>query len=156
MVIVSYYWRISKKDWRRYFKKLKLFLYLKLIGRPTFLEPSNLYYKDFDYFQGFISRFIPSTPISLINVNVFSPKLLHIYLLSKIFHRCSHTNPWEPRGGEIAQSLAFLFTKWEIWVRARLDPLVLERWNSITVLLTCSHQCRLLVKKGSPCFIMSV
>ena len=38
----------------------------------------------------------------------------------------------------------------------RHDPLVIERWNSITVLLTCSHQCRRLVKKGRPCVIMSV
>ena len=44
-------------------------------------------------------------------------------------------------GGEIAQSLESLSTKRAIRVRARLDPLLLERWNSITVLLTCSHQC---------------
>ena len=44
-------------------------------------------------------------------------------------------------GGEIAQSLASLSTKWAILVRARLDPLVIERWNAITVLLTRSHQC---------------
>ena len=50
-------------------------------------------------------------------------------------------------GGEIAQSLASLSTKWAIQVRARLDLLVLERWNSIAVLLTRSHQCRRLVKK---------
>ena len=30
---------------------------------------------------------------------------------------------------------------------ARLDPLVTQWWDSITVLLTCSHQCRRLVKK---------
>ena len=41
--------------------------------------------------------------------------------------------------GEIAQSLASLSTKLAIRVRARLNPLVIERWNSITVLLTCSH-----------------
>ena len=50
-------------------------------------------------------------------------------------------------GGEIAQSLASLSTKGAIRVRARHDPLVTERWNSITVLVTCSHQCRRLVKK---------
>ena len=44
-------------------------------------------------------------------------------------------------GGEIAQSLASLSTKRAIRVRTRFDPLVLERWNSITVLLTQSHQC---------------
>ena len=59
-------------------------------------------------------------------------------------------------GREIAQSLESLSTKRAIRVRARLDLLVLERWNSITVLLTCSHQCRRLVKKGSPCVIMSM
>ena len=59
-------------------------------------------------------------------------------------------------GGEIAQSLASLSTKRAIQVRARLDPLGIERWNSVTVLLTCSHQCRRLVKKGRPCAIMSV
>ena len=47
----------------------------------------------------------------------------------------------------IAQSLASLSTKRAVRVRARLDLLVLERWNSITVLLTCSHQCRRLVQK---------
>ena len=50
-------------------------------------------------------------------------------------------------GGGIAQSLASLSTKRAARVRSRLDPLVTERWNSITVLLTRSHQCRRLVKK---------
>ena len=50
-------------------------------------------------------------------------------------------------GGEIAQSLKSLSTKRAIRDCAWLDPLVLERWNSITVLLTCSQQCRRLVKK---------
>ena len=60
-------------------------------------------------------------------------------------------------GGEIAQSLESLSTKRAIRVRARLDPLVLERWNSITVLLTCSHQCRRLVKKRpSMCYYVCV
>ena len=59
-------------------------------------------------------------------------------------------------GGEIAQSLASLSNKWAARVRACLEPLVTERWNSITVLLTGSHQCRRLVKKGRPCVIMSV
>ena len=59
-------------------------------------------------------------------------------------------------GGEIAQSLASLSTKRAIQVRAHLDPLVIEGRNSITVLLTCSHQCRRQVKKGRPCVIMSV
>ena len=49
------------------------------------------------------------------------------------------------KGGEIAQSLVSLSTKWAIRVRARLEPLVIERRNSITVLLTRSHQCRRLV-----------
>ena len=44
-------------------------------------------------------------------------------------------------GGEIAQSLASLSTKRAIRVHARLDQLVTERQNSITVLLTRSHQC---------------
>ena len=39
-------------------------------------------------------------------------------------------------GGEVAQSLASLSTKRATRFRARLDPLVIERWNSITVLLT--------------------
>ena len=34
------------------------------------------------------------------------------------------------RGGEIAQSLESLSIKQAIWVRARHDPLVIERWNS--------------------------
>ena len=34
--------------------------------------------------------------------------------------------------GEIAQSLTSLSTKRAVRVRARLDPLVLERWNSFT------------------------
>ena len=59
-------------------------------------------------------------------------------------------------GGEIAQSLASLSIKRAIQVRARHDPLVTERWNSITVLLTRSLQCRRLVKKGRPCVIMSM
>ena len=60
-------------------------------------------------------------------------------------------------GREIAQSLASLSIKRAIWVHARHDPLVIERWNSITVLLTHSHQCRQLVKtKRRPCIIMSV
>ena len=50
-------------------------------------------------------------------------------------------------GGEIAQLLVSLSFKRAVRVRAWLDPLVSERWNSITVLLTCSHQCRRLVKK---------
>ena len=50
-------------------------------------------------------------------------------------------------GGEIAQSLASLSTKQAIQVRTRLDQLVLERWNSIIVLLTRSHQCLRLVQK---------
>ena len=50
-------------------------------------------------------------------------------------------------GGEIAQLLASLSTKWAVRVRAQLDPLVLEGWNSFTVLLTHSHQCRRLVQK---------
>ena len=61
------------------------------------------------------------------------------------------------RGGEIAQSLASLSTKLVIQVRARLDPLVIERWNFITVLLTCSHQCRRLVeKRPSMCYYVCV
>ena len=45
-------------------------------------------------------------------------------------------------GGDIAQLLASLSVKRAVWVRALHDPLVSERWNSITVLLTRSHQCR--------------
>ena len=59
-------------------------------------------------------------------------------------------------GGEIAQSLVSLSTKRAIRVHAQLNPHVTERWNSITVLLTRSHQCRRLVKKTHPCVIMSV
>ena len=40
---------------------------------------------------------------------------------------------------------------------ARHDPLVTERWNSITLLLTRSHQCRRLVKKRpSMCYCVCV
>ena len=45
------------------------------------------------------------------------------------------------RGGEIAQLVASLSATRSVLVSARYDPLVPERWNSITVLLTCSHQC---------------
>ena len=63
-----------------------------------------------------------------------------------------------PQGGwEIAQSLASLSTKRGARVRSRLDPLVTERWNSITVLLTRSHQCRRLVqKRPSMCYYVCV
>ena len=57
-------------------------------------------------------------------------------------------------GGEIAQSLESLSIKWVAWVRYRLDLLVIEGWNSITVLLTRSHQCQRLVKKRqSMCYV---
>ena len=60
-------------------------------------------------------------------------------------------------GGEIAQSLAFLSMKRVARVRSWLDPLVTEKWNSISVLLTCSHQCRRLVKKRqSMCYYVCV
>ena len=54
-------------------------------------------------------------------------------------------------GGEIAQSLASLFVKRAAQVRSRLDPLVTERWNSITVLFTRSHR-RLVKKRQSMCY----
>ena len=44
-------------------------------------------------------------------------------------------------GGQIAQWLASLSVERAVQVRARHDPLVSERWNSIRVLLKCSHQC---------------
>ena len=53
-------------------------------------------------------------------------------------------------------TLASLSTKRAIRVRALLDPLVLERWNSITVLLTSPTSADDWLKKGSPCVIMSV
>ena len=56
-------------------------------------------------------------------------------------------------GGEIAQSLASVSTKRAIRVRAHLDPLVIERWNSITVIDSLPDDC---FKKGHPCVIMSV
>ena len=60
-------------------------------------------------------------------------------------------------GGKIAQSLTSLSTKQVVRVRARLDALVLEGWNSITVLLTRSHQCRRLVqKRRSICYHVCV
>ena len=43
-------------------------------------------------------------------------------------------------GREIAQWLASLSVKPALQVQARHDPLVSERWNSISVLLTFSHQ----------------
>ena len=48
----------------------------------------------------------------------------------------------------MAQSLASLSINRAIQVCAHLDPLVSERWNSITLLLTRYHQCRRLVKKA--------
>ena len=60
-------------------------------------------------------------------------------------------------GGEIAQSLASLSVKRVVHVRVWLNPLVTERWNSITVLLTRSHQCQRLVKKRpSICYYVCV
>ena len=50
-------------------------------------------------------------------------------------------------GGEIAQSLVSLSVERAVRVRAQLDPLFTDRWNSIIVLLTRSHQWRRLVKK---------
>ena len=43
------------------------------------------------------------------------------------------------RGGEIAKWLASLCVKWAFQVRAQLGPFVSERWNSISMLLTCPH-----------------
>ena len=45
------------------------------------------------------------------------------------------------RGREIAQWLASLSVKPAVQVHARHNPLVSERWNSISVLLSCPHQC---------------
>ena len=60
-------------------------------------------------------------------------------------------------GGEIAQSLASLSTKRAARVRSPLNPLVSERWNSITVLLTRSHKCqRLVQKRPSMCYYVCV
>ena len=60
-------------------------------------------------------------------------------------------------GGEIAQSVASLSATRSVQVRARLDLLVIERWNSITVLLTRSHQCgRLVQKRPSMCYYVCV
>ena len=57
----------------------------------------------------------------------------------------------------MAQSLESLSAKGAIRVRACLDPLVLERWKSITVLLTCSHQSqRLVQKRQSMCYYVCV
>ena len=64
---------------------------------------------------------------------------------------------WDVGGGEIAQSLASLSIKRAARVGFRLDPLVIEGWNSLTVLLTCSHQCRRLVqKRPSMCYYVCV
>ena len=60
-------------------------------------------------------------------------------------------------GGGIAQSLASLSTRRAVPVRFPLNALVSERWNSITVLLTRSHQCRRLVqKRPSMCYYVCV
>ena len=48
-------------------------------------------------------------------------------------------------GGEIAQLLTSLSIKRAVRVRAQLNPLVIERWNSIKMLSTCLHQYRRLV-----------
>ena len=63
---------------------------------------------------------------------------------------CTHSG-----AGEIAQSLASLSIKWAVQVRARLDPLVTERWNSITMLLTHSRW-RLVQKRRSMCYYVCV
>ena len=83
-------------------------------------------------------------------------------LLQTIFLNQLNKYPWmnDARwgGGQgNSTSLASLSTKRAIQVRARLDPLVTEKWNSITVLLTHSHQCRQLVKKRpSMCYYVCV
>ena len=60
-------------------------------------------------------------------------------------------------GWGIAQSLASLSTKRAVRVRFPLNPLVSERWDTITVLLTRSHQCRRLVqKRPSMCYYVCV
>ena len=60
-------------------------------------------------------------------------------------------------GREIAQPVASLSATRAVQVHARYDLLVSERWNSITVLLTRSHQCRLLVnKRPSMCYYVCV
>ena len=79
-------------------------------------------------------------------------RLYHVWPLQLYWNA---SDPSE-RGREIAQSLVSLSTKRAVRVRAWLDPLVLEGWNSFTVLLTCSHQCGDWFKKGGPCVIMSV
>ena len=60
-------------------------------------------------------------------------------------------------GGEIEQWLVSLSVKLAVQVRARHDPFVSERWNSITVLLNCSHQCwRLVQQRPSMCYHLYV
>ena len=64
----------------------------------------------------------------------------------KTYTLCSIYTIWTGGGG-IAQSLASLSVKRAARVRFPLNLLVTERWNSITVLFTRSHQCRRLVHK---------
>ena len=64
---------------------------------------------------------------------------------------------FDQKHGEIAQSLVSLSVKQAVRVHARHDLLVTEGCNSITVLLTRSHQCRRLVKKRpSMCYYVCV
>ena len=78
---------------------------------------------------------IPTKYVMCLFFTSFSWYMLHIFFIHLSFY-CTIG------GGEIAQSLESLSIKQAAWVRTRLDPLVTEGWNSITVLLTLSHQCR--------------
>ena len=77
------------------------------------------------------------TPVPEADVSIPQGKICLMFLVI-----CDMLLIYNDLGVGIAQSLASLSTKRAIQVRTCLNLLVIEGWNSITVLLTRSHQCR--------------
>ena len=91
------------------------------------------------------------------NMIINLPSLPEVNNMLKKSQVCRWEYPTFRRGGGIAQLLASLPTKQAVRVRFPLNPLVSERGNSISVLLTRSHQCqRLVQKRPSMCYYVCV
>ena len=138
----------------------------------------NKFYVIYLYFKHEPARMIQLCHLPCITLTQYPS--YHEYRVTR-WLRVKHTSCWSPcintfktsgktphsqivelichlwRGGEIAQSLESLSIKRAARVRSRLDLLVIERWNSVTVLLTWPHQCRRLVqKRPSMCYYVCV
>ena len=95
---------------------------------------------------------------STINLQ-FQTLYIHMFITFYYFFlfQTLYTLHQEWGGGGIAQSLASLSTRRAVRDRSPLNPLVSERWNSISVLLIRSHQCwRLVQKRPSMCYYVCV